>query len=156
MFGFPACPHLLLTVNVRLFCWLACDYSNLVSTSSFHCIASFMLLLESVPIIAIHDVNYYLFRQLLCEDIHRTQRMGTYGAAKSGRHSDSQLFQWSDCACMGRSNKGMQGWASRTWACRRMYFLGSRKLILFHLWSNRIWGMWFVCHFMILLLISEP
>lgn len=118
-------------------------------------VASFILLLGSIPVIAIHDVDYYLFWQLLCEDIHRTQRMGTYGAAKSGWHSDSQLFKWSDRARMGRSNKGMQGWASRTWACGRMYFLGSRKLIFFHLWSNRIWGMWFIYHFMIWLLVSE-
>lgn len=113
----------------------------------FRCISSFVSLLGRLPMIAIYDVNYYLFWQLLCEDIHRTQRVGTYGAAKSGWHADSQLFQWPDCARMGRSNKGMQGWASRTWACGRMHFLGSRKLIFFHLWSNRIWGtMWFICH----------
>ena len=73
--------------------------------------------------------------------------MGTYGAAKSRWHSDSQLFQRPDCARVGRSNKGMQGWASRTWACGRMHFLGSRKLLFLHLWSNRIWGtVWFICY----------
>ena len=126
--------------------------------SSFQCIASFVLLLGRAPMIALHSVNYYVFLQLLCEDIHRTQRMGTYGTAKSRWHSDSQLFQWPDCACMGRSNKGMQGWAPRAWACGRMHFLGSWKLIFFHLWSNRIWGtIWFVLfHDFVAVIIWEP
>lgn len=114
--------------------------SDLVPFSSSQYIAIFISLLESVPMIVIHNVSYYLYWQLLCEDIHRTQRMGTYGTTKSRWHSDSQLFQWPDCACVGRSNKGMQGWAPRAWACGRMHFLGSRKLIFLHLWSNRIWG----------------
>lgn len=81
--------------------------------------------------------------------------MGTYGATESGRHSDSQLFQWPDCTRMGCSNKGMQGWTSRTWACGGVHFLGSRKFIFFHLWSNRIWGTVIVRHFMILLWVSQ-
>lgn len=78
--------------------------------------------------------------QLLCEDLHRPQGVGPYGAAQPGRHTDRQLLQWPNSARVGRGLQRVQGWATGAWTCGGVHLLGTRECLPHHPRRHRLRG----------------
>ena len=83
---------------------------------------------------------FFSVPQLLREDLHRPQGVGPYGAAQPGWHTDRQLLQWPDCACVGRGFQRVQSWAAGAWTCGGVHLLGTRERPPHHPRCHRLWG----------------